>query len=226
MQWNRRLSEVRKRRGLSQEQVAAAMGKYLPERTSLAVISTWESGRTAPKIHQALALAKVLDADVNYLFSTELLADGLNDAGLQKLGEYRQLLMESPRYKVTPKVAAVRQLPVYLQAASAGTGQWLDDAAADLLEVDESVPASAEFGVRLAGDSMEPRFTNGQIVWARHRDNAGNGEIVLCYLDGQSYCKMLHEGEDGVKLISLNKAYEPIAVRPESEFRIFGTVVG
>ena len=92
--------------------------------------------------------------------------------------------------------------------------------------MDESVPASAEFGVRLAGDSMTPRFTDGQIVWARRRDTAESGEIILCYYDGQSYCKKLRIRDDQPELVSLNPRYQPIPVQPEAEFRIFGVVVG
>ena len=94
------------------------------------------------------------------------------------------------------------------------------------MEADESVPTSAEFGVRLAGDSMTPRFADGQIVWARRRDTAESGEIILCYYDGQSYCKKLRIRDGQPELVSLNPRYPPIPVQPEAEFRIFGVVVG
>ena len=86
MQWYERLVQERKRLGLSQDQVVAAMSKYLPagESVGKGALCSWESGRTQPKIHHALALARVLNnADVSYLFSPESLRDGLNDAGLQ-----------------------------------------------------------------------------------------------------------------------------------------------
>lgn len=120
----------------------------------------------------------------------------------------------------------LRLLPVYLQPASAGTGQWLDDDAQEMTEVDESVPTKAEFGVRIAGDSMEPRFVNGQTVWVKAAQDANNGDIVLCTLNDQGYCKKLCKDENGIALISLNKKYAPIPVREEDEFRIAGIVVG
>ena len=101
----------------------------------------------------------------------------------------------------------LRLLPVYLQPASAGTGQWLDDDAQEMTEVDESVPTKAEFGVRIAGDSMEPRFVNGQTVWVKAAQYANNGDIVLCTLNDQSYCKKLRKDENGIALIFLNKKY-------------------
>ena len=228
MMWNERLAQVRKATGMSQEQVVRAMAQYLPthERVSLGALSSWESGRTQPKIHHALALARVLESDVNYLFSTDLLREGLNDAGMLKLAEYRSLLLDSPRYRAERPTAQMRTIPIYLQAASAGTGQFIDDEAFDEIEVDDSDPMSADFGIRLAGDSMTPRFADGQIVWVRRQNTAENGEIILCYYDGQSYCKKLRNEGAHTELISLNKSYRPISVQPDAEFRIFGVVVG
>lgn len=149
----------------------------------------------------------------------------LNRTGQQRLGEYRSMLLHTAEF-VERQEHTLRLLPVYLQPASAGTGQWLDDDAQEMTEVDESVPTKAEFGVRIAGDSMEPRFVNGQTVWVKAAQDANNGDIVLCTLNDQGYCKKLCKDENGIALISLNKKYAPIPVREEDEFRIAGIVVG
>lgn len=132
MLWNERLAMMRKELGKSQEQVVREMALYLPqgETVSVGALSSWEVGRTQPKIHHALALAKVLnDMDVSSLFATGSLCGGLNDDGLFMLAEYRRLLLESPRFRVQPPPSQRRTIPIYLQAASAGTGQFLDDEA-------------------------------------------------------------------------------------------------
>ena len=171
-----------------------------------------------------VALAKALgfeDIAVLYLDSEPK----LNQVGQQRLGEYRSMLLHTAEFTEKPE-PTLRLLPVYLQPASAGTGQWLDDDAQEMTEVDESVPAKAEFGVRIAGDSMEPRFVNGQTVWVKAAQDANNGDIVLCTLNDQGYCKKLRKDKNGIALISLNKKYAPIPVREEDEFRIAGIVVG
>ena len=92
-----------------------------------------------------VALAKALgfeDITVLYLDSEPK----LNQAGQQRLGEYRSMLLHTAAFTEKPE-PTLRLLPVYLQPASAGTGQWLDDDAQEMTEVDESVPAKAEFGV-------------------------------------------------------------------------------
>ena len=48
---------------------------------------------------------------------------------------------------------------------SAGTGQFLDSDRFSEIEVGDEVTASADFGVRVAGDSMEPLYLDGQIIW-------------------------------------------------------------
>lgn len=73
---------------------------------------------------------------------------------------------------------------------------------------------------------MAPRFADGQIVWAHKAESAENGEIVLCVLNNQGYCKKLHRNEHGVFLFSLNPKYDPIPITEADEFRIMGCVVG
>ena len=52
---------------------------------------------------------------------------------------------------------------------SAGPGAFLDSDSYEELEVDESVPASADYAVRISGDSMTPRFVDRQIVFVKEQ---------------------------------------------------------
>ena len=52
------------------------------------------------------------------------------------------------------------------------------------------------------------------------------GEIGIFGLNGNAYIKKLVRNADGTFLLSLNTSYEPIPVRDEDSFRIFGKVVG
>lgn len=227
MSWNDRIKQAREAQKLTREQVVTRMREFLPNEKSVATrtLVSWESGDTEPRVTQAIALAHALGyREVSDLFN-ESEGPQLNHLGMNRLEEYRDLLLRSPQFceDIHP---TIRILPVYLQPASAGTGQWLDDDLSEEMEVDDSVPASAEFGVRLAGDSMSPRFADGQIVWARKAKSAESGEIVLCVLNDQGYCKKLHCDEHGVSLISLNPKYDPIPITEADEFRIMGCVVG
>lgn len=227
MSWNDRIKQAREAQKLTREQVVTRMREFLPHEKSVATrtLVSWESGDTEPRVTQAIALAHALGyREVSDLFN-ESEGPQLNHLGMNRLEEYRDLLLRSPQFceNIHP---TIRLLPVFLQPASAGTGQWLDDDLSEEMEVDDSVPTNAEFGVRLAGDSMSPRFADGQIVWARKAENAENGEIVLCVLNDQGYCKKLYRNERGVFLLSLNPKYDPIPITETDEFRIMGRVVG
>lgn len=227
MSWRDRIKQAREAQKLTREQVVSRMHTYLPAEKAVVArtLAAWEGGDREPKVTQAIALARAL----GYHEVSELFFDSdearLNKLGLDRLEEYRSLLLRSPQFRENVQ-PVLRVLPVYLQPASAGTGQWLDDDVSEEMEVDDSVPANAEFGVRLAGDSMSPRFADGQIVWARKAETAENGEIVLCLLNNQGYCKKLHRDEHGVALLSLNPRYEPISITEADEFRIMGCIVG
>lgn len=227
MSWRERIRQARESQKLTREQVASRMHAYLPaDKADVArTLAAWEGGDREPRVTQAIALAKALGYhEVSDLFYDTDEAH-LNKLGLDRLEEYRSLLLRSPQFRqVIPPV--LRVLPVYLQPASAGTGQWLDDDFSEEMEVDDSVPANAEFGARLAGDSMSPRFADGQIVWVRRAETAENGEIVLCVLNDQGYCKKLRRDEHSVSLISINPKYDPISITEADEFRIMGYVVG
>lgn len=142
MEWNQRLAQARKACGLTQQEAADRIRQYLPESdwVQKVTLSSWEQGRTQPRIPHALALALLYHTDPYYLFGTAQMSGGLNEEGLAKLAEFRELLLESPRYHEGVDVSRkVRYLPVFLQPASAGTGQWLDDDLAEEMEVDDAV---------------------------------------------------------------------------------------
>ena len=84
----------------------------------------------------------------------------------------------------------------------------------------------ADFGVRVSGDSMEPLYLNGQIIWVHQQETLEDGEIGIFFLDGEAYVKKYHQTPDGISLISMNKKYAPNKVSSGSVFRTIGKVVG
>ena len=94
-----------------------------------------------------------------------------------------------------------------------------------MIEVEENVPINANFGVRISGDSMEPQFSDGQIVWVHQQQIIEDGEIGIFIYNGDAYCKKYKSDSNGVYLISLNPQYSPIQVLETDELRVFGKVV-
>jgi len=194
--FGRRLAAARKAVGLTQTQVA--------ERLTAAgfgvrtqAVSKWETGATLPNALQLVELCALY--------------------GIRDVVDTFSLRRAEPRGRI---------LPLYALAVSAGTGEFLDGDDYDTVEVGEEVSAQADFGVRIAGDSMEPRFVHGQIVWVRRQEVLRPGEIGIFLYNGSGYCKRLERSGDGVALVSLNPRYAPIRVSPGDELRVFGKVVG
>jgi SOS-response transcriptional repressor LexA len=76
--------------------------------------------------------------------------------------------------------------------------------------VPSDVPDERAYGVRLRGDSMEPRFSDGDIAILLPSSAPLNGETVIANLKGQGvFCKILHAQPEKnlLKLSSYNPAY-------------------
>ncbi len=230
MNFGETLAACRKARGLSQVELAERLTALGCEVSNQAV-SKWEKALTQPNARQFLTLCDVLEIeDIRGEFSGGgggLLA-GLNREGRQKVQEYIRLLRESGRFSLRPrdgKAAALRTLPLYSLAVSAGTGQFLDGEDYEMVEVGAEVPEGSNFGVRVAGDSMEPRFHNGQTVWVHQQRSLMTGEIGIFLYDGNAYLKQLVARDGVVALHSLNPRYEDIRISDALPLRVLGKVL-
>lgn len=226
------IASMRERMGLSQKELAALLQQNGVCVTNQA-ISKWETGITQPNASQFLVLCQALHIDdILYTFTDRgdpAAFSMLNQEGQKKAREYIDLLIRSGLYtskNEDDNVIKFRSLPLYNIAVSAGTGQFLDSDNYDLVEVGSEVPMTANFGVRIAGDSMQPRFIDGQVVWVHQQQTIQSGEIGIFLYNGNAYCKKLLVESNGIQLLSLNHKYPPIQILPDYEFRVFGKVVG
>ena len=230
MRFGEILAQCRKQRGLNQAELAEKLTALGCEVSNQAV-SKWEKDMTLPSARQFLTLCDVLEIeDIRGEFSGGRagLLSGLNPEGRRRAQEYIQLLRESGRFALRPplrEVEPLRRLPLYSLAVSAGTGQFLDGEDYEMVEVGAEVPDGAHFGVRVAGDSMEPRFHDGQTVWVRQQRSLMTGEIGIFLYDGCAYLKQLAAGEESMKLHSLNPHYEDIFISDALPLRVLGKVL-
>ena len=221
------LAEARIRAKLSQNQLAARLSMLGLGVTNQAV-SKWEKNTTQPNAKQFIALCAVLGIDDPLSEFTDGKFGafaGLSDEGRRKMEDYRRLLLDSGRYSAAKIKKNLRSLPLYSLAVSAGTGQFLDGENYEMVEVGGEVPEGANFGVRVAGDSMEPNYHDGQTVWVRQQRSLMTGETGIFLYDGCAYLKQLRAGDQCMLLHSLNKAYADIIISPELPLRVLGKVL-
>jgi SOS-response transcriptional repressor LexA len=223
--------ESRKSQKLSQAVLAEQLNACGHDLTNKA-ISKWENNQGEPTASVFVDMCRILGITDIYeaCFGSNPNSplSELNDLGKQKVFEYANLLIASGLYqKPTAKIIPFeRSIKLFDEPVSAGPGNFLTGDHYEMITVGNEVPSDADFGVRISGNSMEPRFINGQIVFIRQQNILENGEIGIFLLDGEAYIKKLHNDSNGKFLISLNKDYKPIPIEEHSEFSILGKVIG
>ncbi len=101
----------------------------------------------------------------------------------------------------------------------------------DTEEISEDMAATGTFfGLKIHGNSMEPRICEGDVVIVRQQDDAESGEIVIATVNGnEATCKRLRKYRDGIELISINPSYDPMFFSTEEVIskpvRIIGKVI-
>ena len=134
-------------------------------------------------------------------------------------------------------------MPVSDLPVSAGTGAFLDEGNFKMVSFPESsIPDGGEFGVRVSGDSMEPVYHDGQIVWVKQCDRVNIGEVGIFIYDGEGYIKVYDEQEPDEDqreafsdsygnvymqpvMISYNQKYTPKVISAQAGFQVVGCVL-
>lgn len=82
----------------------------------------------------------------------------------------------------------------------------------DTEEISSELAKTGEFfGLQINGDSMEPKFSKGDVVIVRRQSDAESGDIVIALINGDdATCKRLRKYRDGIELISTNPTYKPM----------------
>jgi phage repressor protein C with HTH and peptisase S24 domain len=80
----------------------------------------------------------------------------------------------------------------------------------------------ADYAVRVSGDSMEPRFFNGDIVIVESCREIPEGKVGIFLYNGESYIKKF----GGDRLISVNQKYPDIVFGENDDIRCLGLVLG
>lgn len=171
-------------------------------------ISQYETGKREPDNETLLRLGEFFNTSVDYLLGRETATDGPPE----------------------PSVPGSKWIPV-IGTIPAGTPI---EAIEEILDYEEITPQMASqgehFALKIKGQSMEPKISNGDVVIVRKQDDCENGEIGVVLVNGdEATVKRIKKRPEGLMLIPNNPAYEPMFYSNEEienlPVRIIGKVV-
>ncbi len=247
----RKIAEARKAAQFTQKMLAEKLEQYGVSVQPPAV-NKWENGDSIPNGYQLIALCYVLGIQNGLEFFTGHIPptpSKLNSQGSALLDKFIDLLENNERYAASSVNDAEEdeeeeiEIPVFDEGASAGTGDYLSGGDYEMVSFPaHTVPPGADFVIRVNGDSMEPVYHNGQMVFVKECESLCNGQVGIFILNGEGYIKIYRESEpdedemeeyedsDGfvhmqIHLCSYNKQYEPKTIKSSDEFYIKGRVL-
>ena len=228
------IKQYRLQNGWTQQELGSKIGM------SKNAIGNYEKGFRSPKKDTMFDLANAFNVSIDDLFppiqknsssntsSIQIIYDELSPPRQSKVLTYaeRQLKEQRNEQSQPTEVSEAIQFynyDYYDHPASAGTGQYLNDVRVERIEL--PVDVDADFVIPIKGDSMEPDYHDGDLVFIQTSVDLNDGVIGVFNYNGDAYIKQLVIDEDQAYLHSLNPAYKDMPITPDTDFRIIGEVV-
>ena len=207
------INQYRKENGISMDDFAKMSG------ISKAYIGFLEKG-SHPKTGKPIIPSIDMISKLAIAMSTDF------DTLLHMTDEYITIKENEQNLDITSNLSTSVKIPI-LGRVAAGIPI---DAIEDIIDyelIPENLALKGDyFGLRIKGDSMEPKIHNGDTVIVRKSDVAETGDIVIAIInDSEAVCKKYTKKGRIILLHSLNPDYEDINVTKNPDFRIIGIVV-
>lgn len=242
LETGRRIRELRNKAGLTQKELSEKLFK------SESAVRMWELGKSEPDLQSINLLAEIFGVAPSYLtgWGRPTITTISTPTGRRYLEgedlpvdtsvtmyvdasdpEQRKMLERMGFLDIKPQ--GVR-IPVYGSVAAGIPLDAIQDIE-DYEEITEDMARTGEYAaLKIKGNSMLPRFTEGDVVIVRLQDDVDNGDIAIVMVNGdEATCKKIKKTPEGVMLISTNPDYEPMFYSNQEiadlPVRIWGKVV-
>lgn len=193
----------------------------------------WKSGRIKSYNKYLNEIAAFFGTTVDYLLTgkisqptnesieseIERLYSKLDNDDKNKAKGYINCLLDADKYKKKLKLKIINAT-YFDTPVSAGTGIQLDYTTMKTIQIiGDEPPKYADYVLRISGNSMEPKFSDGDFIFVQKTDVIEYGDIGIFYLGGDVYMKKYtHDG-----LESLNHEYDLIPA--DEEVKCLGKVL-
>ncbi|WP_303753299.1 XRE family transcriptional regulator [Enterococcus sp. S86.2] len=215
--FSKELDRLMKQSDMSNEALGELVG------VNRTTVSRWRSGERSPKMAKLSEIADVFNVDARIFVGEMPVSDistiynQLDQKRQAKVYNFADRQLREQNKKVVPLVGQTAANPTELTYGD----ETYDET------VETNVPKSADFALVVKGDSMEPIFADGSIVFYKQQDDVENGEIAVVEIDGNGVTLKkvyFNYDDETVILRSLNDKYEDRVLHPD-EVRIIGKVV-
>lgn len=172
-------------------------------------LSAWKTGVRSPKEPTVIAIAQYFNVDPAWLM------------GFDVVKTKKRLKLPAD---IVPISQLHRQTIPLIGSVAAGVPILADEQH----DVFVDSPVNADYALRVQGDSMEPTYLDGDIVYIRQQDDVDDGTVGVVLCDDSACLKHIYHIANGLNLISDNPKYPPmIRTWPEYDtIRILGKAVG
>ena len=230
------IKTFRKSAGFTQDELAKRLN------TTKQTISRYEKGDRKANQDMLFELCDIFGVSIDDFFPSQnetlqspttspiqTIYDQLHQPRQAKVLNYAERQLKEQKNEEETKITEVSEViqlysyDYYDHPASAGTGQYLNDVRVERIEL--PVDIDADFVIPIKGDSMEPDYHDGDLVFIQTSVDLNNGVIGVFNYNGDAYIKQLVIDKEQAYLHSLNPAYEDMPITPETDFRIIGEVV-
>ena len=215
-----KLKARRKELKMTQKDIADQLG------ISYQAYSAWERGVKEPSKEKVNRLEQILRVPKGYFTEIEIarLYNVLSNKGQNQVLEYTRRLVQEESRKIVTVSENLYEYHVY-EKMSAGIGASVyDNRNYDTVYFNEEL--AHDFASWVSGDSMEPKYHNDSVALIRETGFDYDGAVYAVVWNFQTFIKKVYREKEGLRLVSINKAYKDIYIPYDENPRIVGKIVG
>ena len=206
-----RLKQIMRERGLKQVDILSAVNPYCKKlnlKMNRSDISQYVNGKVEPNQPKLTALSMALNVSETWLMGYDT----------------PSMPVDIKQYPNLHPVQRCR-IPM-LGAIAAGKPIFAEQDYETFVDIDDSV--KADLALAVEGDSMDPLYKNGDIVFIRSQPDVRDGQVAAVIVDDSATLKRVYHLPIGVQLVPVNPEYEPMLFTADNSDNIviLGLAVG
>lgn len=245
-----KLKDLRQSRNYTMDELLNIMNSNFDLSVSRGMISRWENNKAYPATKYLIAYSDIFNVSMDYLTSNLNWEEYDENTDIDKikldvkicevygmksgilLNNYEQLDDDGKEKLIDISFDMIKEsddiyTTVYtIEKVAAGNGYGYTNESSVPYYTDRIDLHNYDFATVVKGDSMIPKFNDGDIILVKTGYDNVNGDIYVIDYDGKSYVKKLYNDGDRFRLVSINKKYENIIIDIPTDDSVYFNIVG